>query len=140
MRSIATALESYFIDEDSYPGGMALERFVPGGGVELAAIERASGEAKPTPAGRFFVPLALTTPVAYVNEIYGDPFGNHPIAYAAVGEHWMLVSPGPDRVFQIDPETDFDPEAKDPTAGLVPYTYDPTNGITSGGDIWRVKQ
>jgi hypothetical protein len=63
---------------------------------------------------------------------------------------WILVSPGPDCKYDILPD-DWDvynPGLSQPSQRLLTgtnkkgraFTYDPTNGTISDGDIWRVKQ
>jgi hypothetical protein len=79
-----------------------------------------------------------------------DPFrrdgeGDRTFAYWAPPEGgWILLSAGPDCVFDLDFETlkgVYVPTSYNPTLELiVGYTYDPTNGSESAGDIWRVKQ
>jgi len=65
------------------------------------------------------------------------------------GAGWILVSPGPDRRYDIPGDWDvYDPSISQPSARLLAgtnkkgraFTYDPTNGAMSGGDLWRVKQ
>ena len=66
------------------------------------------------------------------------------------GVGWILVSPGLDRKYDIPPD-DWDvynPSEPQPSKRLLAgtnrkgraFTYDPTNGLISHGDIWRVKQ
>jgi hypothetical protein len=65
------------------------------------------------------------------------------------GVGWILVSPGPDLKYDIAGEWDvYNPAISQPSYRLLSgtnkkgraLTYDPTNGIISDGDIWRVKQ
>jgi hypothetical protein len=65
------------------------------------------------------------------------------------GLGWILVSPGPDGDYDLMGEWDvYNPAIAQPSPRLLTgtnkkgsaYTYDPTNGLTSNGDIWRVKQ
>ena len=65
------------------------------------------------------------------------------------GTGWILVSCGPDLDFDIEGEWDvYDPSESQPSKRLLAgtnrkghaFTYDPTNGAISHGDIWRVKQ
>lgn len=56
---------------------------------------------------------------------------------------WLVWSPGPDGVPQITVENAnlvYDPRHIVPNPLLVNLTYDPTNGTTSAGDVWRAKQ
>ena len=136
MRSLATGLESYFIDHKAYPPMHPLRDFVSrrraltkAGGWNLMTIE-------PGGQGR----AGLTTPLAYVERLYPDPAspgGQLPAAYFTDGTRWMLYSAGPDRKYQIDPPNDLDGATSRPSVQLVNKTYDPTNGYRSAGDIWR---
>ncbi|MBM3334060.1 DUF2092 domain-containing protein [Candidatus Sumerlaeota bacterium] len=65
------------------------------------------------------------------------------------GAGWILVSPGPDGDYDLPEEWDaYNPAIPQPSSRLLTgsnkkgsaFTYDPTNGVTSDGDIWRVKQ
>lgn len=65
------------------------------------------------------------------------------------GVGWILVSPGPDRCYDIPGDWDvYDPTISQPSRRLLAgtnkkgkaFTYDPTNGAISSGDLWRVKQ
>ena len=65
---------------------------------------------------------------------------------------WILVSPGPDCDFDLSleeiertyesagPVTDRVDHGDEILLNLLPYCWDPTNGIYSSGDIIRVKQ
>lgn len=145
MRSPATALDSYFLDHRALPPSQP----VPAPGAERAAGSLGS-------AGG--LPPALTTPVAYLASFLPDPFSptkGESLRYHARGDEFLLFSAGPDRRFDI-PDPNFALEADGvPGPGgpeseprrrrelelarvrLVPFTYDPTNGATSAGDVWR---
>jgi len=79
-----------------------------------------------------------------------DPSGKVlPPDYRATGIGWILVSPGPDGDYDLANEWDvYDPTVSQPSLRLLAgtnkkgsaFTYDPTNGTVSNGDIWRVKQ
>jgi hypothetical protein len=65
------------------------------------------------------------------------------------GTGWILVSPGPDGDYDVPVSWDaYDPRRPQPSPRLrsgvnangQAFTYDPTNGTDSGGDVWRVKQ
>jgi len=89
---------------------------------------------------------ALTTPVAYLTSIPTDPFANTgglPPGYLLSGDSYLLRSFGPD----ADEATGGDLPWSDAEAmnalladqpRLLPYTYDPSNGTFSEGDLWRV--
>ncbi|MFW6255454.1 MAG: hypothetical protein ACOC54_01435 [Candidatus Sumerlaeota bacterium] len=109
LRSIATGLEAYKLDYNIYPPHQK----------------------------------ALTTPVAYLTSVLEDPYsfsGSGPYKYYRAGdESWILTSPGPDMVEDIDPVEDFEADVPQPSEIILQKSYDPTNGTDSGGDIWRVK-
>jgi len=109
----------------------------------------------------------LTTPLSYITTYPPDPFAPErgvTFMYWSVypgqprppmdegtsigGVGWILVSAGPDRDYDLEGEYDvYDPAIAQPSVRLVTgagkhgaYTYDPTNGALSSGDVWRVKQ
>ena len=147
MRSITTGLESYMIDNNTYPiyGRIASSTL----DVEYPGVLNDMYEPQE------FVSRDLTTPVAYITSIPQDPFatqyseplpfmreynylnltqhinnmGATPPAFAALlkprwGE-WRMVACGPDGDRGVDIKT---------SLGIV---YDPTNGTVSNGDIVR---
>jgi len=121
----------------------------------------------PAPQQRFYT---LTTPLGYITSYPADFFSNvrgSTFVYWSVfpgqpdlsgkigtdssfgGVGWILVSPGPDLKYDIAGEWDvYNPMISQPSYRLLSgtnkkgraLTYDPTNGIISDGDIWRVKQ
>lgn len=100
------------------------------------------------------IPSVLTTPVPFLEEFLEDIFGkkNEMIRYGTDGKFWILISNGPDEkpdLFLNDMEnlkyggvdlnqgygtTSFLSDIVE----LQPFTYDPTNGGKSTGDVWRV--
>lgn len=124
QRSMATALEAFFVDHNYYP---------------------------PTnPLGT--APFQITTPIAYATGNFPDPFsstkgGSYRYYVSDDGHSWILISPGPDGTYDLTEKTYKDAARR---AGpynwkalqqlLAPYTYDPTNGTVSTGDIFRFKQ
>jgi type II secretion system protein G len=143
MRSVATALEAYRVDNNYYPRAII-------------------GQYPAIPAGQFNRNLAaLTTPVAFMTALPADIFndgyepGSNPWSQPGrgvntfdyntylrdVGEGgmspdswrksfgesaWKMVSPGPDRGF-VNDSSEFGYRDR----------YDPTNGTISGGDLVR---
>ena len=71
----------------------------------------------------------LTTPVGYIGQLPLDPFGNGMFygfddvfcSNSPEGHYWMVFAAGPDG-----------------DHGDFGKPYNPSNGITSDGDIWRV--
>jgi hypothetical protein len=138
MRILATALDSYFIDHEVFPPGVPFSDMVPGTASRLPK----SGEHLLT------IPSAITTPVAYLSMLCVDVFQRDRslglgFAYYTDGKGWILFSPGPDQDYDIaDPAHVYDSDTTQPSPLLIggPWTYDPTNGTESSGDVWRVKQ
>jgi len=196
MRTLATGLEAYFIDQNTYATSL-----VP---FEDAIVTVNSG-LKPdgvttsknnSPAGAWYrITFAtyrpdvqdaqansLTTPVAYLTSLSPDPFADtHGSAfgyYNAKDAGWIAWSYGPDTDEQkaagsdyngqiqawlwklaadvqdgtdtaaLDNESVYNPYQTNPSSELLggqnlnaeAYTYDSTNGSTSKGDVWRIKQ
>jgi type II secretory pathway pseudopilin PulG len=150
MRSLATALEAYMVDTNTYPAMHPLRNYAgtkgsksekalrKAGGWDLYAIE--TGNA---------LFGGLTTPVSYITSLPVDPFirvsrkerAGIPIAYFNSNNHgFVLYSPGYDGVYDIDPAEDYDPAVMNPLPSLLQKTWDPTNGTNSRGDVWRIKQ
>jgi len=164
MRSLATALEAYFTDNNAYPkannNGTAVYDSVaaaaPGGAANSVVLER------------------LTTPVAYITSVFQDPFltkFRSGSVTAATGEYtpvaatntevsffkyftpgpnglqdvsspterarwyWVLQSNGPDLTY-INMGGFFNSSA--PVSACVKAFYDPTNGTVSRGSIFRL--
>ncbi|MDX9755220.1 MAG: type II secretion system protein GspG [bacterium] len=138
LKALKTAMESYRLDNNDYPNSST--------GKVLQSMTRLE---------------ELTEPVAYMSTIPVDPFNTHGIAnHLSPGEYiyhndsasewprdiflairayhfgpnrkhpnWIIISHGPDKQTQ-----DYD------TGGSIPWgalPYDPTNGVTSRGDIYR---
>jgi hypothetical protein len=118
-----------------------------------------SGWQGPTPATS--VPAILTSPVAYQRTLETDPFSaasrlrlyangrwfarvlgetRAHFAYDTDGQTWWILwSAGPDQQFGIiDPRQLAHPNEGQFRRNLSPYTYDPTNGTVSAGDVWRI--
>ena len=143
MRSLATALETYYADFHLYPA----HGFRP----DLTADGAISPASDSIGQSTFVVAAPnLTTPIAYINSLYSDPFASvpgTPLRYQRVGSGWILGSYGPDRdqatggdLHWDRPVTSYDPENPNPTIKLSKYTYDPSNGTVSEGDLWRIQQ
>ena len=133
QQSIATALESYYIDNNCYPKPDYDEN------------------------GKPILPHSLTTPTAFLTSLFHDPFKKFGKGYYEYGgglqkdyfsSGWIVTSYGPDGVDGNSGVPGGEPliennEWTDSTTGdriiLVasPLTYDPTNGPISSGDIWR---
>jgi len=82
--------------------------------------------------------------IGYCNDPFA-PGRSMPFGYDCTETNWILTSPGPDGVYDMDPRsilrlTRMDSSSADTTAKLAHLTYNPTNGAVSRGDIWRMKQ
>ncbi len=149
MRVMAVALEAYYVDNNSFPAS------VPGS--HPFAYNKASATRKmpsfrlgvktKSPDGReIAIPMTVTTPLAYITRYFKDPFQVSPtdpqptFAYYGDRNGWILISPGPDGDYDINPAKDYSSDIRQPTLQLLLKAYDPTNGTVSGGDVFRVKQ
>jgi Tfp pilus assembly protein PilE len=161
METIATALEAYYADHKCYPAWATGEE-----GANSFAGPQASVYRVPTfriwkDSNEYGTFHTLTTPTAYVPTYYRDPFSDTEGAtfcYYSDGQGWIMWSWGPDRDeskpeqwdLAADVQRVYSSEDLQPTLTLLTgtssapaheaYTYDPTNGIFSPGDIWRLKQ
>lgn len=162
LRSVSTALESYYVDNNEYPAMRPLSDFVGSatrelnevGGKALFSIEPGVGAL-----------YGLTTPVPHLTSFFNEPLINQshgwaaqwpiaPIRYALFGgrpgafwpypyyndrnQGWIIWASGPDRIYDIaNPSEIYDATVPQPSARLNDLTYDPTNGTYSRGDIWR---
>jgi hypothetical protein len=110
MRSMATALEAWRIDNAQYPPHLNV----------------------------LTTPIAYVTRMMLDPFNVGEPFAYHRETRPDV-EGWLLVSQGPDEDFDIDPARDYDGSAPQPTPALAARIFDPTNGTISDGDLvrWR---
>jgi type II secretory pathway pseudopilin PulG len=124
LRMCATALEAYYIDNNAYPSPDYDSQHQP------------------------VLPHILSTPIAYITCIPIDPFspdGKQSCHYNSVivasedttTPYWIITSQGPDKKIDID-VTRYNPQY--PYWGesyIIAKSYDPTNGTTSAGDVWR---
>jgi len=138
FRSLAVALESYYIDNTSYPPAINENgRMVP---FTKGAYSSSTG----------FVPWLLTTPIIYMKTIPFDPYGpnvprnwSRTYRYATNGKGcWILASVGPDEDEDMDPAYYVRDASGDITQFLTQFSgsyveFDPTNGSISNGDVYR---
>lgn len=151
MRSLATALESYAVDNNHYP------LFIPPG---------YTGDIWLIPWNQRLQPI-LTTPIAYMTSIPNDPFKHHIQSFDAMGnpqtpntslvdqrnfvynrgdqhiypdaaefhgrKNWNLISAGPDNNLEGMSYAPKDEIMGTPGSNI----YDPTNGTQSMGDVYR---
>ena len=108
--------------------------------------------------------MTLTTPQAYITNYFADPFADSKgciFAYYKDTNGWIISSFGPDtdekdggNIGMISPyeiETIYTSTQSQPSTYLLvgskstggatrAFTYDPTNGTITPGDVYRVKQ
>lgn len=133
---MSVAINSYSVDHGSFPAWSA-----------EPARNAFGDKARKNPilAHRPTFATSLTTPIAYITQYYSDPCA--PVKGATFcywtrnAGGYMLWSPGPDGKYDLTLDNiakacDF---TTTPTALLRQLTYDPTNGIDSGGDIYIYK-
>lgn len=184
MRSLATGLESYYIDNNTYPAMTLTANQSPDFGFYTTPPTANFGRTfrlRQTPSANL---LTLTTPIAYLTSYFADPFASvrgTTFRYFTDGAGWILGSWGPDNDQATGGdlgwaegslavglgnaayglagtpardgivETVYDSRVAQPSLLLITggwnsspvrgaYTYDPTNGSVSEGDVWRVKQ
>lgn len=156
MRSFALAVEAYYINHDSYPAwaiGVGSANSFAGPSAGVYHIPTFRIWKNDTEKNTFYT---LTTPIAYVGMYFPDPFAGTQMAtfgYYSDGKGWILWSRGPDMECDLYPdivEGLYRSDIPQPSLELLcgsssvgahhAYTYDPTNGTISPGDIWRVKQ
>ncbi|MGB9691560.1 MAG: prepilin-type N-terminal cleavage/methylation domain-containing protein [Candidatus Sumerlaeaceae bacterium] len=162
MRSIATALESYFVDYNAYPYD---GYYVNSPGYSTSPVNEYN---------YWYLPKTISTPTAYLTTcIFVDPFRQHiapttqawqlnnlrytsiystwstkwqmytgrtsdsPYLAAVLQEFggWRLNSAGPDKTY--GPYGWYGVSTYPTTA--LPLPYDPTNGTVSDGDILRTQ-
>ncbi len=163
MRTIATGLESYYVDNNGYPPGW----------IEIGnpSNNTTNPQGLLYPADQRFFPL--TTPISYLTTVFEDPFlqSTEPNVRDRVFHYWApnhadghrLVSGGnpfhgafatPDMFIDnpsemtnygswvlqsagpdgiVEPPSHMNP-------GAIVHTYDPTNGTVSDGVIWRFRR
>ena len=165
LRSLATALESYFIDNNAYP----VLTTTQANGLHRD-LSNLGNDAGMLPVFRIRVAatdefMTLTTPLAYITSYFSDPFSitrGLSFAYYTDTAGWIIWSLGPDSdetndgssvASDLGPgqayETVYTSVFAQPSNTLVTgdggapgnaFTYDPTNGTTSEGDVYRVRQ
>lgn len=195
-RTLAVALETYFVDVSQYPM-MSMGRDLAYGAHHLPVNVPVSRTFR---LGRGSQAMTLTTPISYLTKYPHDPFSTYEgttYSYFKDRHGWIIGSWGPDRdqatggdlqwqrgdfaaaqyLQQDDEEQEEWPNdqgwhwRRQPFGDRLPgqgianvyhslerqpselllggdhnqygegaFTFDPTNGLRSQGDIWRVKQ
>lgn len=162
QRTLTIALETYYLDHNAYPAWTAASTLnlfsgikgIPGILKKLPTFAQQDGSALAT----------LTTPIAYINTIFTDPFApddkmtfcywtpdpdatqlatHDGVTTHGFGIGYILWSPGPDGVYDLTLDNiaqAYTPQTIVPNAYLLDRTYDPSNGTPSRGDVYRFKQ
>lgn len=156
MRSLQTALESFFVDNNGYPPMnsdpiLMRRQYRDYGGCEINVAHIMIG------AGAHARRIYLTTPIAYVSSLPFDPFNgdgtSYGYCYGSNGQsYYVLTSFGPDNASGLASVEEF--KARDYTGArigdarraayrnsrftLAEFLYNSSNGITSDGDIITV--
>ncbi len=178
QRSLATGLEAYFVDSNSYvayavgdQGANGFAMPAPGAGNDQVGATLIYTFRVHTPGNEYF--HTLTTPIAYMTSFIRDPFADTKMSgfgYYCDISGWIITSYGPDtdenwaassgaskvpgdlRMTNNEPEVEtvYTSMHSQPTLTLQclfsahapgeAFTYDPTNGTISPGDVYRVKQ
>lgn len=153
LRAMATALEMYYVDTNDYPAWSDDPR-QNAFGPEAGAVRNL--RQVPTFRMRHDADLmTLTTPVTYITDYFDDPFSpdsmhtfafysvNPPESNPSAPSGWVMWGRGPDRTFDLNlnlVSSLYDPAAPDPFEALVEFSFDPTNGTVSRGDIIRIQE
>ncbi len=148
LRILATAIESYHIDNNEFPAATTLPEMTH----DFDRLDETARQQEqiPTFARRNWHTdedpgvKSLTTPVAYLTRMFPDPFASPAgmgFRYWTDGGGWIVWSSGPDKEYAItDPSEVYSSDEPQPSDALLHRSWDPTNGTISPGDIWRVRQ
>ncbi len=147
LHQLSLAIEAYHVDHGAYPawavGREGANAFAPGSpGYDIPTFAIATPERPGL--------HSLTSPVPHLPGTYpSDRFDVDSLGvtygywHNEDGSFWILFSPGPDGVYDIVPWKDFaqvDSERRnDVPSALIQKTWDPTNGLVSRGDLWRMR-
>ncbi len=144
MQAFSLAIELYQSDHASYPAHTTTPTLSVNADLAAANPEAGNPWDLPTFRNRGDTSLAtLTTPASYIPLYYPDPHSivfDRTFNYYAGEDGWILWGAGPDQDYDID--MDLLGEGG-PINGneeeLQRMAYDPTNGVTSSGDLvqWR---
>jgi hypothetical protein len=140
-------MECYYVDNNAYPVWTLESAATMMGTNEAGEILYPSFQTRYESGSREYEAFSITTPISYITSYPIDPFASQVQTFGYVswrsprGVVWMLVSPGPDGVFDIPWREVVDGQVVGtPLEELLrPYTYDPSNGTISPGDIYRLR-
>jgi type II secretory pathway pseudopilin PulG len=137
MITLSTAIETYRLDHGAYPpwtSDPSLQAPFHSTGDE-PTFRRIESEG----FARFYE--SLLAPIDAHSDPYDDADEPGGFAYWSASDEgpWILISRGPDGDFDLNLDVvrraleGSPPRIED----LSGFTYDPTNGIASSGDVWR---
>ena len=133
-RTLSTAIEAYFVDNYAYPAWSVGPGSLNGNEYPSFMLHTSQNGLE-----------TITTPVAYTKAYFRDPFsprGKLMLNYFRAEYSWILWSAGPDGDYDIDlnvVQNKIDWNVSQPAPESLLYSYDPTNGTLSSGDIIRFK-
>lgn len=175
MRTMAIAAETFMMDHNGYPDATADKKLGTNRGVYdpkglldklptpmIIAVDPPNENERWTFRPRCMEkskllgydshPVSLTTPLAYLDHYFTDPFAPVPGATYAYcptesfrggkGIGYIFWSSGPDGVYDLTIDNiaqAYNPTDWVPSDFLIERTYDPSNGAKSGGDVYWYK-
>lgn len=160
LRSMSTAMESYYIDQNAYPDETGTRTTAPGTlDYSRLALPKLSTPVAYLTNGVLQDPFADKSPdvkkanfFGYVNLTVAQQLGGLPLTPEQIGKlvpphRWSLASVGPDGKFFVYGTNADRPDAAYLKAALLfvinettdkpGFLYDATNGTSSGGDVVR---
>ena len=146
LRSMSTAVYAYNVDWNRAPLMTSERALSPDADVQGEAAAAIPPTFMVRPEAGAEAQLGVTTPIAYLTSYVADPFAPvEGLTFRYFVENkelnpespvsWIVWSAGPDRDYDIP----FGKGTGGDDSWILPYTYDPTNGVVSGGDIWRME-
>lgn len=141
LRSLETVIESYYLDHGAYPVEVPASNFSDRFEADSEVLRKLLHQ-------HTVLPNSISTPVAYTTSHWTDPMVSvrgMPHGYIALEHGWVVYSAGPDGDYDINKaemeRVGFPGLYPHPGyRAILPFTYDPTNGTKSDGDIWRMAQ
>lgn len=136
LHNYSYAIENYHTDHASYPRMVGIAEWFPPS--DLPTLKEAGGELVTAAAG-------ITSPTAYLPSVFPDYFSPFsgvrvPLAYAVGNERFLVWSCGPDGDYDIqNPIPLMEGTSEEAQARLSGFSYDPTNGGHSSGDIFLLR-
>jgi type II secretion system protein G len=155
LRSLATAIESYRVDNNAYPGSGQESNYRQPSGVPVVTVAYPLRDRHPqymwfytfvvsTTTGQIFG--NLTTPVSYMTSIPADPFSRitgGPLGfYHTRNNHaWILMSMGPNQGYPINQGLDMDYDSEGSGSAtfrylLNPFGTNPTEYLVTGAGTY----